>query len=58
MIIDQLKAWLVELGSCVGLCNCKTDGICKTLTEGTSSNLDTRCILSFGVTGCNAIYRL
>lgn len=58
MVIDQLKAWLVELGGCVRLCNCKTDGVCKTLTEGTSSNFDTRCILSFGVTRGDAVYCL
>ena len=58
MVINQLKAWLVELGSCVGLCNCKTDGVCKTLTEGTSSDFDTRCILGFGVTRGDAVYCL
>ena len=58
MVIDELEAWLIELGSCVSLCNCKTDGIRKTLTEGTRSDFDTGCILSFGVTGCDAIYCL
>ena len=32
MIVDQLEAWLVELGSCMGLCNGKADGVCKPLT--------------------------
>ena len=58
MVIDQLKAWLVEFGSCVGLRNCKTNSVCKPLTEGTSSNLDTRSILSFGVARGDAIYCL
>lgn len=58
MVIDQLKAWLVELGSCVGLCNCKTNSVCKPLTEGTSCNFDTRCILSLGVARGDAIYCL
>ena len=58
MVINDLEAWLIELGSCVSLCNRKTDGVRKTLTEGTSSNLDTGCILSFGVTRCDAIYCL
>ena len=58
MVIDQIEAWLVELGSCVGLCNRKTDSVCKTLTEWTSSDFDTGCILSFGVTRRNAIYCL
>ena len=58
MVVDELEARLVELGSRVGLCNCETDGVCKTLTEGTSGNLDTGCILSFGVTWCDAIYCL
>ena len=31
MVIDQLEAWLVELGSRVGLCNGKAYGVCKTL---------------------------
>ena len=55
MVIDQLETWLVEHGSCVGLCNGKTDGVCKALTKGTSSDFDTRCILSFGMTGGDAI---
>ena len=58
MVIDQFEAWLVELGSCVGLCDRKTNGVCKTLTEGASSNFDTRCILSFGVTRGDTIYCL
>ena len=58
MIIDDVEAWLIELGSCVSLCNRKTDGVRKTLTEGTSSNFDTGCILSFRVTRRDAIYCL
>lgn len=58
MVVDQLEARLVELGSCVGLCNRKTDGVCKTLAEGTSSYFYARCILSFGMTGCDAVYGL
>ena len=56
MVIDEIETWLIELGSCVGLCNCKTDGIRKTLAEGTSRYFDAGCILSFGVTGCDTIY--
>lgn len=55
VVIDELKSWLIELGSGMGLCDCKTDGIGKTLAEGASSNFDTGCILSFGVTRCDAI---
>ncbi len=58
MVINQLKAWLVEFGSCVGLCNCKTDGVCKTLTEGTRSDFDTRRILTFGMARSDAVYCL
>lgn len=58
MVIDELEAWLVELCSCMGLCNRKTDGVCKTLTEGTSSNFDAGCILSFGMARCNTVYSL
>ena len=58
MVVDELEAWFVELGSCMCLGNCKTNGVCKTLTEGSSSNFDTGCILSFGVTRCDAIYCL
>lgn len=58
MVVDQLKAWLVEFGSCVGLRNCKTNSVCKTLTERTSGNFDTRRILSFRVARGDAIYCL
>lgn len=58
MVIDQLVAWLVELGSCMSLSNRKTDGVCKTLTKGASSNFDALCVMSFRVTRGDTIYCL
>lgn len=44
VVIDEVIAGFVENSSGVRLSNCKTNGIGKTLTEGTSGDLNTRSI--------------
>ena len=58
VVIDQVKSWFVEYSSCVCLSNCQTNGITETLTKRASSDFDSRSIMSFGMTGGNAVYLL
>ena len=55
MIINELKSIPIEFGSSVSLGNCKADGICKTLAKRTSSHLNAGSILSFRMTGRDAV---
>lgn len=52
VIVNQVEAWLVEVGSGVSLRNGKTNGISKTLPEGTSGDFDAGSVMEFGVTRC------
>ena len=55
VVVDELKARLVEDSRSVRLCNGKTDGIGETLTKRASSNLDTGGVVGLGVTGGDAV---
>lgn len=55
VVVEQLVAGLVEDTTSVGLGHGETDGIGETLAERTSGNLDTRGVVSLGVTGGNAV---
>ena len=55
MIVDNLKARFVEVGSGLCLSYCQTNGIGKPLSQWASRDLDSWCILSFGVARCDAI---
>lgn len=55
MIVDNLEARFVEVGSGLCLSNCQTNGIGKPLAQWASCDLDPWCILGFGVAGCDAI---
>lgn len=51
----EIKARLVEFSGALGLCDSQTDGIRETLTEWTSGDFYTGCVVSFGVTRCDAV---
>ena len=55
VVIDQFISGFVEFGSCMSLCNGKTNGIGKTLTKWPGGNFDSRSILSFWVARGNAV---
>jgi hypothetical protein len=55
VVVDELKARLVEDSRSVRLCNGKTDGIGETLTERTSGDLDSGGVVCLGVAGSDAI---
>ena len=55
VVVNQIVARLVEDGSSVSLRNGKTDGVTEALTEGSSSDLDTRSVVRLGVTRCDAV---
>lgn len=55
MVVDHFETGLVELGSCVNLCNGKTNCVRKSLAEGASSDLDAICVMSLGVTRSDAV---
>ena len=55
VIVDQVKTWLVESCSRLGLSNSEANGIRKPLSERTSSHFDTWGILSFWMARGNAI---
>lgn len=54
-VVAQVKTWLIEDSGSVLLGNGKTNGIAKTLAEWTSCDFDSRGIVSFGMTGCDAV---
>lgn len=58
MVINDLEAGLVEVGSSGSLRNSKPNGIGEALTQGTRSDLDTRSILGLWVAWCDAINAL
>jgi hypothetical protein len=55
VVVEQLKAGLVEDTTGVGLGNGQTDGVGETLTQRTSGDLDTGGVVSLGVTGGDAV---
>lgn len=55
MVIDQIETRLVELSSGVGLRNGQANGVSETLTKRSSSDFNSRCILSFWVPGGDAV---
>jgi hypothetical protein len=55
MVVDQVETWLVEYSTGVSLGDRETDGIGEALTEGTGGYFDARCVVGFGVTGCDGI---
>jgi hypothetical protein len=55
VVVDKLKAVLVESGSSVSLGNGQTNSVGDTLTEGTSGNLDSGSVVSLGVTRSTAV---
>jgi hypothetical protein len=55
VVVDQLKARLVEDSRSVRLSNGKTDGIGEALTERTSGDLDSGGIVCLGVAGSDAV---
>lgn len=55
VVIDQVKAGLVEGGSGVSLGNGKTDGVGETLAKRSSGNLDTWGVVALWVTRGDAV---
>jgi hypothetical protein len=55
VVVDQVIARLVEDGGGVSLSNGQTNSVGETLTQRTSGDLDTRGVVSLGVTGSDAI---
>jgi len=55
MIVDKLETRLVELGSSVSLGNGKANSIGEALTKRPSGHFDTRCILSFWMSGGDTV---
>ena len=55
VVVDQVEAVLVVNGSHVRLGNTKTDRVCEALAEGTGGNLDTRGVMSLGMSGSDAV---
>lgn len=55
MIVDQLKTWLIEFCSCMGLSDCQADSVGETLAKRTSGDLDTGGILGLGMTRSDAV---
>ena len=45
VVIYQVESWLVECGSGLGLSNSKTDSVGETLTERSSCDFHTRCVM-------------
>lgn len=58
MVINKFEPRLVEFGSGVSLRNGKADSIGESLTKRASGDLDTWCVLSFGMTGSNTVNAL
>jgi hypothetical protein len=55
VVVNQVIARLVEDGGGVSLSNGQTNSVGETLTQRTSGDLDTRGVVSLGVTGSDAI---
>lgn len=55
VVVDQLEARLVENGGSMRLRNSETDGIGETLAEWAGGDFNTGGVMSFGVTGCDAV---
>lgn len=55
VVVDQVKSWLVEDGSSVCLSHGKTNSIGETLAKRTSSDLNTRSVMSLRMTGGDAV---
>jgi hypothetical protein len=58
IVVDQVKAGLVEFGGGMVLSNGKTDGVGETLAKRACSDFNTLSIVRFGVTRSDAVYRL
>ena len=55
VVVDQVETWLVEDSTSVSLGNGQTDGVSEALTKRSGGNLDTRGIVSLGVTGGDGV---
>lgn len=55
VVVDQIEARLVEDSTGVRLSHGETDGIGETLAKRTSGHLNTRGIVSLGMTRCDAV---
>lgn len=55
VVVKEVVSRLVEDSTAVSLGNGQTNGVGETLTKGTSGHLNTRSVVSFGVTGGNAV---
>ena len=55
VVIDQVKVWLVEDSSGVSLRDRETNCVGEALAEWPCGHFDAFSIMSFGVTGCDAI---
>jgi hypothetical protein len=55
VVVDQVKAGLVEGTRSLGLSHGKTDSVGETLTKRASGDLDSRRVVSLGVTGGDAV---
>ena len=55
VVVDQIKAGLVELSSGVRLGNGKTDSVGETLAERTGGDLNARCVVVCRMAGCFAV---
>ena len=55
VVVDDLKAGLVEVGTSLCLGNGQTNGVGETLTKRASSDLNTWCILAFRVAWGDAV---
>lgn len=50
VIVEKIKAGLIEDRSSVSLCDSETHGVGETLAKGTGSDFDTRGVVGFGMT--------
>ncbi len=55
MVVEEVKARLVEQGARVSLCNGKSYSVREALTKRASGHLDTGRVVGFGVAGGDAV---
>jgi len=55
VVVDDLEARLVECTGSLSLSNGETNSVRETLTQGTSCDFDTGCVVGFGVTGADGV---
>lgn len=55
VVVDQIKAILVELCRSMCLCNGKTDSVGESLTERASGDFNAGCVVGFWVARCDGV---